>query len=222
MTIHSVRPPCRSVIFARAQESGGIGTGAAEIDPIVSASPGAAPESASHRIAVRCDNGRLSVVGGTIWDMRTTTQLIDEFLRYREGTVTRSTVNRDRSALDRLHTYLDADGPVILDETTGDRLPRVDGGVGLSDLVDVELIIRHFRSFLRDGLSPDDSSSEVTLRQFVLWLHRIGELDRCGYLEMSAVTRQADRSPGTNRRGRTPLTRGTVPRADSIRRSWDF
>ncbi|MET3805484.1 hypothetical protein ABIB25_002488 [Nakamurella sp. UYEF19] len=122
--------------------------------------------------------------------MKTTAQLIEAFRQYRERTVTPRVAARDRAVLDRLHAHLDAIGPVLVDETSGEKVSRADGGIGLSDLVDVELIIMNMSSFLADVLAPDDSSSRVTIRQFALWLHRIGELDPCSYLVMNADTRR--------------------------------
>ena len=119
----------------------------------------------------------------------TAAQLIHSFLAYRSGRVTARTLSRDREVMERLHTYLDANGPVVLDERTGRPLPRTDGGVGLSDLVDVELIITNWDEFVRDGVRPHDRAAFVTLRQFTSWLRQIGQLDACCYLEMTAVVR---------------------------------
>ena len=120
---------------------------------------------------------------------KTASQLITEFLADRAGRVVARTVARDREVMDRLHVYLDANGPVLLDEQSAQPLPRAAGGVGLSDLVDVELIIMNWREFVRDGIRPHDQTAMATLRQFALWLRRVGELDPCGYLEMHSCVR---------------------------------
>ena len=119
----------------------------------------------------------------------TAAQLIDDFLAYRAGRVSSRTLGRDREVMKRLHIYVDATAPVVLDEATGRPLARTDGGVGLSDLVDLELIVENWREFVRDGVRPHDHAARVTLRQFTLWLRQVGELDACGYLEMTAVVR---------------------------------
>ncbi|SDP06881.1 hypothetical protein SAMN04515671_2863 [Nakamurella panacisegetis] len=119
----------------------------------------------------------------------TAAQLIDRFLAHRAGRITEPTLHRDREVMERLRTFLDANGPVVLDETTGRPLPRAAVGVGLSDLVNLELIVMKWDEFVRDGVRPYDRAAHVTLRQFALWLRQTGELDACGYLEMAAVVR---------------------------------
>jgi hypothetical protein len=121
----------------------------------------------------------------------TSGQLINGFLAHRAATVTARTLARDRLVLDRFSDRLDADGPCLLDDATGRRLSRDQGGVGLSDLVDVDLIIMGMRGFL-DGIVEDDERrrSALVLRQLVSYLVHRRELDECCALSLLQLTRE--------------------------------
>lgn len=132
-------------------------------------------------------------------------QLLDEFLAYRERTVTARTLARDRTVIEEFRESIDAGGLCVLDEVTGRRLRREQGGVGLSDLVDVDGVVDGMAPFLRRLAGDEQRLAGLVLRQFLSWLDTRRQLDRCAYLSLLTLTRQcAPPAPSTRRRRYRP------------------
>ena len=129
-------------------------------------------------------------------------QLLDAFLVYRERTVTARTLARDRNVIEEFRESIDADGPCVLDEVTGRRLRREHGGVGLSDLLDVDGVVVAMVPFLHRLAGDEQRLAGLVLRQFVSWLDARRQLDRCAYMSLLTLTRECAPPARSTRRPR--------------------